>query len=234
MTSDRGLRTVLADAVHDLAPSPVPLAAIARTARARRRRRVAGLAASGAALLIAPFVVTAVQRSAPPDHVVVPPAVSSPPPTAPRSPSPSPPPRSPVRVVAPGERVEGPGGVELWLTEQGKHWALPGEEPQFRSVTDGNIDRAGPGVSLQTEGDATGTFLSGVYYGTDRAARVAVATAAGPITAGLLTLPGAPGWGVWYAWAGPESYTQEGFLGGVTLSDAEGRTLASLPGPPVP
>lgn len=215
--SGSGLRTVLAEAALDITPSPPPLEAIARRARARRHRRLAALAASGAALLAAPFMVATAQRAAPPDRAAAPPAAVSSPPV---SPTPSRP-LSPVRVVAPGERVTAPGGAELWLTDQGKHWALPGEPEQRRSVTDGNIDRSDPGVSLQQEG----AFLSGLYYGADGVALVTVTTATGPVTASLLTLPGRPGWGVWYA----SVPSGDAVVDGVTMADASGRTLSTLP-----
>lgn len=214
-----GLRTVLAETALDITPSPPPLDSIARRARARRHRRAAALAASGAALLAAPFVIASAQSASTPDHAAVPPAaVSSPPPSV--SPTPSRP-LSPVRVVEPGERVTAPGGAELWLTEQGKHWALPGEPAQSRSVTDGNIDRREPGISMQQEG----AFLSGLYYGADGVALVTVTTATGPVTASLLTLPGRPGWGVWYATVA----TGGTAVAEVTMADASGRTLHSLP-----
>ncbi|TXS55343.1 hypothetical protein [Streptomyces sp. t39] len=213
-----GLRTVLAEAALDITPSPPPLEAIARRARARRHRRAAALAASGAALLVAPFVLATAQRAAPPDRAAVPPAAVSSPPSVSPTPSRS---VSPVRVVEPDERVTAPGGAELWLTERGKHWALPGEPAQFRSVVDGNIDRRDPGISVQQEG----AFLSGLFYGADGVALVTVTTATGPVTASLLTLPGRPGWGVWYAGAA----TGDTVVDEVTMADASGRTLFSLP-----
>lgn len=137
-----------------------------------------------------------------------------------------------VRTVRPGQRVKAAPGVELWLTREGKHWALPGEPAQFRSVVDGNIDPSAPGVSLQAEPVGTGDdgfyLLSGLWYGSRAAARVDVVTAEGTVSASLVTLPGRKGWGAWYASTPLPSPGSEDFLRGVTLYDAAGGELARL------
>ncbi|MER7832435.1 hypothetical protein [Streptomyces sp. NPDC095602] len=133
-------------------------------------------------------------------------------------------------VVRPGERVDAGGGWTLWLTRDGKHWAGPDGYENFRSVTDGNIDLGHPGVSHQSEGDATGVFHSGVYYGTKKAARVELVAADGTRTrAALVELPGKPGWGAWYVSTPPA--TDPGGIG-VALYDRTGRLLAELPARP--
>ncbi|AZM46504.1 hypothetical protein DMB38_12355 [Streptomyces sp. WAC 06738] len=68
---------------------------------------------------------------------------------------------SEVWVVAPGERVQAAPKVQLWLTEDGKHWSTPDQPNQFRSVVDGNLDLSRPGVSLQAEQVEGHYFLSG-------------------------------------------------------------------------
>ncbi|WP_039947392.1 hypothetical protein, partial [Streptomyces sp. NRRL S-118] len=93
---------------------------------------------------------------------------------------------SPVRVVAPGERVKAAPGVELWLTPEGKHWSTGDGGENFRSVVDGNLDMSAPGVSHQTEGTAKRLFHSGVYYGTKAAARVVLTDATGGTTTAKL------------------------------------------------
>ncbi|MEU0391303.1 hypothetical protein ABZ208_00660 [Streptomyces sp. NPDC006208] len=147
-------------------------------------------------------------------------------------------PSSGVRVVTPGQRVQAAPGVELWLTEEGKHWSVPGDPDQFRSVVDGNLDMSTPGVSLQGE-PVDGPrgpfyFLSGVFYGSRDAARVDVRTSKGRFTAEMVTLPGRPGWGAWYT-TGPLPDASEGglpgrddFLRSVTLYDRAGKQLAQL------
>ncbi|QNP63479.1 hypothetical protein [Streptomyces genisteinicus] len=141
-----------------------------------------------------------------------------------------------VRTVRPGQRVEAAPGVRLWLTREGKHWALPGEPAQFRSVTDGNIDPSVPGVSLQAEPVGTPGdgyyFLSGLWYGSRAAARVEVVTADGTSAARMVTLPGRKGWGAWYTSTplpGSGSGSGSGdFVHRVTLYDAAGNELARL------
>ncbi|MGW1928474.1 hypothetical protein [Streptomyces sp. NPDC001919] len=140
----------------------------------------------------------------------------------------------PVRTVRPGQRVDAGRGFTVWLTREGKHWTGPDGYENFRSVVDGNIDRSEPGVSHQSEGDATGVFHSGVYYGTRKAGRVELSDAEGHRTvATLVALPGRPDWGVWYAHTGPSAGNGGGGLG-VTLYDRGGRLLAELPGFDVP
>lgn len=106
------------------------------------------------------------------------------------------------RIVKPGEHVVAAPGFELWLTAEGKHWTDPDmpDDPQFRSVVDGNIDPTQPGVSLQASGLDGHYYLSGLYYGgKGTASRVEVATSTGKVRGKLIELAGKPGWGVWYA-----------------------------------
>lgn len=134
-----------------------------------------------------------------------------------------------VHVVRSGERVDAGGGWTVWLTPEGKHWAGPDGFENFRSVVDGNIDPSQPGVSHQSEGDATRTFHSGLYYGTRKAGKVVLTGADGRKTAAtLLELPGRPGWGVWYvSLPAHRDGTSDGV--GVALYDRDGRLLAELP-----
>ncbi|MDN3266700.1 hypothetical protein [Streptomyces sp. MA15] len=133
------------------------------------------------------------------------------------------------RIVAPGERVTGAPGFELWLTPEGKHWTTPDmPEGQFRSVVDGNIDLSSPGVSLQYEGTPERVHLSGLYYGGKGTASVVeVETRAGTVAGKLIELPGRPGWGVWYATAVPDDSSWD-FVSEVTVRDTKGRVYASL------
>lgn len=45
---------------------------------------------------------------------------------------------SPIRVVAPGERVDAVPGVRVWLTADGEHWSTPQGSSRFRGLDDGN------------------------------------------------------------------------------------------------
>ncbi|MFJ9585768.1 hypothetical protein [Streptomyces acidicola] len=145
-------------------------------------------------------------------------------------------PESSVRVVAPGERVQAAPNVELWLTEEGKHWSTPNQADQFRSVVDGNIDMSRPGVSLQMEPVDGRYFLSGVYHGEGDAASVKVVTDKGTITGRVVYLAGRPGWGAWYATSPlpDESKSADkpksagSFVRSVTVLDTAGRTMATL------
>ncbi|MFF5157781.1 hypothetical protein ACFY3N_16265 [Streptomyces sp. NPDC000348] len=130
-----------------------------------------------------------------------------------------------VRVVAPGERVRAGAGVELWLTEEGRHWSTPETDHQFRSVVDGNIDLRSPGIGLTAETVGDRYFLSGIYVAKHHSVRVVVDTSEGEVTASVVRLPGRPGWGVWYA---DVPLHEDLAVNGVTLYDGHGRDIASL------
>ncbi|MFF7180222.1 hypothetical protein [Streptomyces sp. NPDC008121] len=177
--------------------------------------------------LLSAAVVAAAFLTSAPTAVATPSAPSAPAPapapvTAPRAAVPS---ASPIDVVRPGERVDAGEGWTVWLTREGKYWAGEDGFENFRSVVDGNIDLSRPGVSHQSEGDANGVFHSGIFYGTHRAGRVQLTDADGRKTvATLLSLPGRPGWGVWYAHTAPADGSPA-----VALYDRGGRLLADLP-----
>ncbi|MEU8980284.1 hypothetical protein ACFVXW_32265 [Streptomyces sp. NPDC058251] len=229
------LREVFAEAAYDVTPSAVPLAAIEREGRRRGRRRTTAVLGAACGALLVPLAVVVLRDGAPaapsePSDRVKPPAAS----TGTASPSPSPSPSGRVRVVTPGERVQVAPGTKIWLAEDGKHWLEPGApEAQFRSVTDGNLDLSAPGVGLQESGQQDGTsFLSGIFHGPGKPARVEVRTRAGNLNGTALTLPGNPGWGVWYALvkvphsAAPGT-TSTSVTRKVTVYDAAGGVLAS-------
>ncbi|WP_327111220.1 hypothetical protein OG206_01215 [Streptomyces sp. NBC_01341] len=132
---------------------------------------------------------------------------------------------APVRVVAPGERVQAGAGVEIWLTEEGKHWSTPETGHQFRSAVDGNLDLRHPSVGLSTEILGDRCFLSGLYTGTDHARSVVVSTGDGEVTAPLVRLPGSPGWGAWYA---DVPLHDDLTIDRVTLLDGRGKKIASM------
>ncbi|MEU3348938.1 hypothetical protein ABZ723_28905 [Streptomyces sp. NPDC006700] len=136
------------------------------------------------------------------------------------------------RVVASGEHVTAAPGFELWLTAEGKYWTSPSmpDEPQFRSVVDGNIDRNTPGVGVQSEGDRSRVYLSGVYYGGKGiASSVEVETADGTVRGKLIELPGKPGWGAWYAVADVKSGNGSwDYVSRITVHDTKGKVYAQL------
>ncbi|MBP2582953.1 hypothetical protein J3A78_003431 [Streptomyces sp. PvR006] len=228
------LHAVFARTASDVTPGPLPLEAVRRAGRARRRRRTTALSALSV-LAVATSVVAVVVTLTPvrpspaapgPAPVAVPPAVV--PTSAPSVRTSDAPPTqgpAPIRTVAPGERVNAGKGWKVWLTAEGKHWAGPDGYENARSVTDGNIDVAEPGVSHQSEGGPKGAFHSGLYYGTRAAGRVELRNAEGrTVVAALLELPGSPGWGVWYVHTGPGMGEV-----GTALYDRSGKLLSELP-----
>ncbi|WP_405854789.1 hypothetical protein OG361_18065 [Streptomyces sp. NBC_00090] len=229
------LREAFVREALDVTPGPVPLAAVRRAGLARRRRRTATFSALSVLVVATASAVVAgvphTRSSLPvPGPVAAPPSVVAPRvPTTARTPTPTRTPTAPpVRTVRPGERVDAGKGWKVWLTAEGKHWVGPDGYENSRSVTDGNVDTAAPGVSHQSEGTAAGVFHSGLYYGigTRTAGRLELTGAGGRKTlATLLELPDRPGWGVWYAHTGPG----EGDVG-VALYDRAGKLLADLPG----
>ncbi|MFJ8904748.1 hypothetical protein ACIRIU_07055 [Streptomyces sp. NPDC102351] len=230
------LREALAAAAYGITPSRAPLADVERRGRTIRRRRRTTVLGAGCGLLLVPlaFVVVhgtddAADRTTRPAATVTASPTPTPTPTASqRTPAPTP------RVVAPGERVTAAPGFVLWLTEEGKHWTTPDmpELPQFRSVVDGNIDRSTPGVSMQSHGDGSREYLSGLYYGgAGTASVVEVGTTAGVVRGHLLELPGRPGWGVWYAVTDAVRRDDDdpfASMPTVTVRDTEGRVHAEL------
>ncbi|MFE2885430.1 sigma factor-like helix-turn-helix DNA-binding protein [Streptomyces sp. NPDC059272] len=158
---------------------------------------------------------------------------------------------SPIRVVAPGERVDAVPGVQVWLTADGEHWSTPQGSSQFRGLNDrGYTDsywekvkggRGGAaevsggsgksGVSVRLDPVNSSYFLSGLYRGLSAdPARVEVIVDDRRITGTVLTLAGGPGWGVWYA-RSPLSPTETktSLNGGgptVTVYDTAGKVVA--------
>jgi DNA-directed RNA polymerase specialized sigma24 family protein len=167
-------------------PPPVPLDGIRRDGALRRRRR-AGVAAAGCALLLAPPAALALGSLTGGGATGAA--------EVPDLPEPG-----PMRLVAPGERVQAAEGVEIWLTPDGPHWSSPQGPGRFRPVRDGNLDRTRPGVSVLGEELSDGSyFRTGVYHGLrGEPARVEVRLDGRTVTANVLTLAGSPGWGVWY------------------------------------
>ncbi|MHC5903913.1 sigma factor-like helix-turn-helix DNA-binding protein [Streptomyces sp. S6] len=203
---------------------PLGEADVVRRGRELRRRRIGVGVAGGVLLLAAPGVFVAEQVGIPgisgaaaPDRAgarvgeVVP---------------------GPIRVVAPGERVEPVTGLKVWLTSGGEHWSTPvaavpaaGESAQKRG-----------GVSARVQLlDDERYFVAGRYEGLSADPRRVEVRVGGEVLVGsVLTLAGGPGWGVWYL-PKPfgmgelkEAIGEKGVV--VTVYDAGGRAVARFGG----
>lgn len=214
------LREVYARAARDVVPSEVPLADLRAGGRVRRRRRLAVASAACAALLV-PVALLAADRvggGGAQDGT-----------SGARVGGGTRSATSPVRVVAPGERVTVGRGVRVWLTADGGHWSVPTDLPGDNS----DRPRGGPGVSVRVDSVPDGFFLSGLFHGLNgEPGRVEVSAGDGRTTAKVLVLAGNPGWGIWYASAPlPERNMRMLFDAGgderiVTVYDASGRVAA--------
>ena len=199
-------------------PFAVPLDAIEQRGRTLRRRRIGTVAAVCALLLVpsAVFVTDRIVGGGTADGSGYGAAgVAS----------------SPIRIVAPGERVATMPGVQVWLTTDGRHWSTPQRPNQFLSLAEDGSESGKPGVSAQPEPVNSGYFLSGLYHGLSAdPARVEVAVDDSKITAAVLTLAGSPGWGVWYARAPlSDAELKASYVEGgpeVTVYDAAGKVVA--------
>jgi hypothetical protein len=207
-------------------PFGVPLDAVAQRGRAlRRRRRIAGAALC--AVLLVPAAVFAADR-------IMGTGAGDGPDTGAADVA-----RSPIRIVAPGERVDAAPGVQVWLTTDGKHWSTPEQPNQFLGLTDDSpasgskvgTESGKPAASVQPEPLNSSYFLSGLYRGLSAdPARVEVTVDGSRVTGTVLTLAGSPGWGVWYTRAPlsaeelKSSYADGGPT--VTVYDAAGKVVA--------
>ncbi|MEW2402509.1 sigma factor-like helix-turn-helix DNA-binding protein [Streptomyces sp. NPDC046862] len=219
------LREVYARAARDVDPSEVPLADIRTRGRVRRRRRIAVATAACAALLTPVALLGAghVGGGGQEDGT-----------SGARAGGGGRSATSPIRVVAPGERVTAGPGVRVWLTADGGHWSVP----VTVSRPGGQDDDTGvqldkPGVSLRMDSVKGGFVLSGLFHGlSGEPGRVEVRTGDGEVTAKVLVLAGSPGWGVWYTSAPLPAEDVKMLLstGGderiVTVYDASGKVAA--------
>ncbi|WP_210579608.1 sigma factor-like helix-turn-helix DNA-binding protein [Streptomyces sp. GESEQ-4] len=214
----RGLFAEAAEVADGLAPFAVQLGAIEQRGRVLRRRRV-GVIAAVCVLLLVPAALFATDRiggagSASGSGAQAVGMASS-----------------PIRIVAPGERVEAVPGVQVWLTADGRHWSTAQGPNQFRRLPEAGSESRQPGVSVRPEPVKGAYFLSGLYYGLSAdPARVAVTVDGREVTGSVLTLAGNPGWGVWYARTPlPTAELKASYVEGgpmVTVYDAAGQVVA--------
>lgn len=255
MNDEQQLRAGLREFADRVPMGPAPVAELVRRGRAMRRRGRLVRGAIGAAAVVCSALV-AVGLGHPgaqlgPSTTPLPAEVSRPPstpsigsspgtPTAPSSPS-----VPPVRTVAPRERVVTGGGEVMWLTADGQHVIervpAPGQTlpvaPDTRNVLDDN--HLIGAINVRTIGRPDGALYTGSfrYHGTSAPVRVTVNIAGRTLDAHVLTLGGAPGWGVYYL-DGPSVPRNGSSLpvggGGVTAVAyaADGTVLAGLDTPP--
>ena len=129
----------------------------------------------------------------------------------------------PVQVVRPGQVVDTGHGVDLQLTRTERCLGTP-DAWSCKSVVDGN--QAPDSVSLQTQGDASGTLYSPLYIGSGNAARMTVTADGVTYEVQVVTLAGHPGYSTGYAWGAPE--TDPGDVPQVTVFDKAGGVLAQF------
>ncbi|MEV1079571.1 sigma factor-like helix-turn-helix DNA-binding protein [Streptomyces sp. NPDC050211] len=207
-----------AEVTESAVPFAVQLGAIEERGRALRRRRV-GVVAAVCALLLAPTALFATNRiggdGGAGESGAEAVGMGS----------------SPIRVVAPGERVKAVPGVQVWLTADGRHWSTAQGPNQFSRLPENSTERRQPGVSVRPEPVKGAYFLSGLYYGLSADPALVEVTVNGrEVTGSVLTLAGSPGWGVWYAPAAlstaelKASYVEGGPM--VTVYDAGGKVVA--------
>ncbi|SEO44124.1 hypothetical protein SAMN05216267_1026101 [Actinacidiphila rubida] len=130
-----------------------------------------------------------------------------------------------VQVVRPGQLVDAGHGQYLKLTRTERCVGTPSLWVSCKSVSDGN-QPAGT-VSLQSDGDASGTLYSPLYIGDGRAARMTVTAGGVTYQVHVVTLAGHPGYATGYVW-GPPTTQFPGETPEVTVYDAAGTVLAHL------
>ncbi|MFF9497324.1 sigma factor-like helix-turn-helix DNA-binding protein [Streptomyces flaveolus] len=217
-TATERLREAYARAVGDLVPSPAPPDDLQERGRAQRRRRIA-VASAACAALLTPVALLGIDRL---EGGATQAGASE---AEERAGSAT----SPVRVVAPGERVTYGPGLQVWLTADDGHWSAP------VAGTGGGSHRPldEPGVSIRVDTVRDGFFLSGLFRGLHGdPSRVEVRTRDGSLTAKIVVLAGSPGWGIWYTSAPlPANDTEVSLSAGtggpiVTLYDTSGKAAA--------
>jgi hypothetical protein len=129
----------------------------------------------------------------------------------------------PVEVVRAGQVVETGHGVDLQLNRTDRCLGVP-DAWSCKSVVDGN--QAPDSVSLQTQGDASGTVYSPLYIGSGKAARMTVTADGVTYDVQVVTLAGQPGYSTGWAWGAPQSDPND--IPQVTVFNKAGRVLAQF------
>ncbi|MET8704241.1 hypothetical protein ABZW10_36125 [Kitasatospora sp. NPDC004723] len=115
-------------------------------------------------------------------------------------------PESPVKQVAPGERVAIVEDFRMSVTatescvEQGESVVGEGGRPVgCRDATSDNLDHSRPNITAQSAGGTNRTVVTGMYLGPVAPARIVVELKGTQVTATLVTTPGMKSWTAYYA-----------------------------------
>ncbi|MFI9360969.1 hypothetical protein ACIG5E_07890 [Kitasatospora sp. NPDC053057] len=239
------------------AAGPEPAAVIAGARRRRARRRVgAGAAALAVALVCGATALTAggarptgdaraeagAARTASAGATALVPAAPAAPaasPTAIPAPTTTSLPLSPVRQVAPGEKIEIVDGAQMWVTANekcddyrvGGTW---GSGSGCRDMRSDNLEHDRPNIAAQTHGDRDRSVVASFYIG-PTPARIVAFYDGKPTLATLVTTTGMKGWIGYYVVLPPmpapdANRHRPPASPALGAYDAGGRLLATLSG----
>ncbi|MFJ9769877.1 hypothetical protein ACIRVF_01360 [Kitasatospora sp. NPDC101157] len=234
---------------HAAGPEPAAVIAGARRRRARRRAG-AGAAALAVALICGATAVTAgggrpaggatAEAGAAPTPsagtTALVPAAS---PTAAATPTTTSLPLSPVRQVAPGEKIRIVDGGEMWVTANEKcdNYRVDGvwgSGSGCRDMRSDNLEHDKPNIAAQMHGDRDRSVVASFYIG-PTPARIVAFYDGKPTVATLVTTTGMKGWIGYYVVLPPMPVPDANrhrppAAPALGAYDAEGRLLATLSG----
>ncbi|MEU1281819.1 hypothetical protein [Streptomyces sp. NPDC005805] len=200
----RALGEALRAEADTVPQGPAPVDEVVRRGRAARTRRralgAAALAGTGGALLGVLVLLPVAREAAPgPEPAPAPPA------SAPEVPAP---PHRGVRTVAPYESVPIGRGWSLALLPEGAQNHVLGQGnlgaglAAARGAVGDNIPPESLSGGAQWEDGSATVLYTGAFRSGTLPARITVRTEAGTVhPAGMLRLPGDPGWGVYHVFA---------------------------------
>ncbi|MGW4895084.1 hypothetical protein ACWEQL_22850 [Kitasatospora sp. NPDC004240] len=144
---------------------------------------------------------------------------------------------SPVRQVAPGEKVDVvPGHIRIWVTANetcDESWSPEGgwgANSGCHNAGNDNVDHSLPSLYRQSSISSDRIVATGFYLG-PTPARITAYRDGTPTTATLVTTTGMNGWTAYYVvLPGVGDGPGTGNTPAIVAYDAEGRELAELPG----
>ncbi|MFD7863429.1 hypothetical protein [Streptomyces sp. NPDC059783] len=215
MTHDDDLATALKRAAAGLPVGPAPVDTAVHLGRTLRRRRRAALStALATAVLVPATALAALSLHASGTDAPTPPAASAPV-------------SSPVRVVAPEQKLAPGRDHTMWLTGRGLFLRAPRSPASPAKPTLAVADVPEGDISCVARTDPTGALHTCVYRGSAEGATFTVTVAGRTLDTRTVTLAGRPGWAAFYAESpGPESQSPPDLV--ITARAADGTVLASL------